>query len=104
VIEDTTLVGISYDNAQLFYKYSKKGEYFGRVTAELAYVEIHKQIVSSRIDDAEKRVKDLLMNRAFLTEKVPQYHIASYLNISPPVFSTLKNKLHNSLKNSDSIL
>ena len=93
VIEDCTLVKITYTNTQLFYKYSKKGEYFGRVTAELAYLEAHNQIISSKIDNAEARIKEFLSNRLELMEKVPQYHIASYLNVSPQLFSTIKNKL-----------
>ena len=94
VIEDCELVKISYKDTQFLYSYFKKGEHFGRIMSELAYNELHRIIVERTTLNAKQRLMLFMKTSIFLMDKVPQYHIASYLGITPQSLSKLKKELN----------
>ncbi len=95
VIEPCELVRISYKNVEFVYKHFKKWEYFGRKMTEIAYSEAHKMIVERMTLNATERLERFMQNESFLIDKVPQYHIASYLGITAQSLSKLKKELQN---------
>jgi len=93
VLEDCQLISTTYDNLSLFYDKSKTSERFGRIMAELAYSSVHNSVINKFTKTAQERYEDLIKNSPYLLEKVPQYHIASFLGITPQSLSRIKNSL-----------
>jgi len=46
------------------------------------------------LDDAETRYKKLIENKPTLFQRVPQYLIASYLNVTPESLSRIRKKIN----------
>jgi CRP-like cAMP-binding protein len=91
-LEDTTLISISYDDCQYLYNKLKKGERFGRLMAEEAYTYLHNMMINRQTKDAKQRFDIFMKNSPHLLTKVPQYHIATYLGITPQHLSRLKKE------------
>lgn len=93
VLEDCELISTTYDNLSLFYNESKTSERFGRIMAELAYSSVHNSVINKLTKTAQERYEELIKNSPYLLEKVPQYHIASFLGITPQSLSRIKSSL-----------
>lgn len=91
-LEDTELVVTSFEDVQFVYTKLKKGERLGRLMAEEAYSYLHQQIIDRQIKSAKERFEDFLEKTPYLLEKVPQYHIATFLGITPQHLSRLKKE------------
>lgn len=91
-LEDTALVSVSYENVQFLYSKLKKGERFGRLMAESAYSHVHQKIIERQTKSANERFEEFIKKTPYLLEKVPQYHIATYLGITPQHLSRLKKE------------
>ncbi len=84
------LVGISYENIQFLYEKLKNGERFGRIMAESAYAYAQSRIIAQLTKSAKERFELFMTQTPHLLEKVPQYHIATFLGITPQHMSRLK--------------
>ncbi len=91
-LEDTTLVVTTYQDVQFSYNTLQKGERFGRLMAEEAYSYLHQQIINRQTKSAKERFEDFLKQTPYLLHKVPQYHIATFLGITPQHLSRLKKE------------
>jgi len=89
-LEDCQCVASSYEDIQFFYTHLKKGERFGRLMAEEAYSFLHNVFIERQSKSARERFEIFMETTPHLLEKVPQYHIASYLGITPQHLSRLK--------------
>ena len=94
VIEDCRLYTISYKDVHLLYNLSKKWEHYGRKMSEIAYTSAHYKLLSHLTESSDVRYRRLMQETPFLLDKVPQYHIASYLGITPQSLSRLKKIIH----------
>lgn len=92
-LEDTQLVSVSYDDVQFLYNKLKKGERFGRLMSEEAYSYLHKLMIDRQTKTADERFEEFVQNTPHLLDKVPQYHIATFLGITPQHLSRLKKQL-----------
>ncbi len=92
VLEDCELLSLGYDEMQQMYRQLKKSERFGRLMAELAYSYMHNLVIDRLTKSAQERYEMLMRQTPALMDKVPQYHIASYLGITPQHLSRLKNE------------
>lgn len=63
---------------------------FMRRSSDLAYSLVHQKFFSQLVMNAESRFAQFLETTPYLLDKVPQYHIASYLGITPQHLSRLK--------------
>ncbi len=93
VLEDCELLSLTYNDLQFLYNNSKKGEKFGRLMAELAYSHTHNAAINRLTKTAKERFEDFRNQTPYLLDKVPQYHIATYLGITPQSLSRLKKEL-----------
>lgn len=93
ILEDCELVTVDYDNVQFLYNKLKKGERFGRLMSESAYSYTHNHIIDRMTKSAMQRFEEFMRNTPYLLEKVPQYHIATLLGITPQSLSRLKKRL-----------
>ena len=92
VLEDCELVQMGYDDVQFLYGYFKKGEHFGRIMAELAYERVHTVLLERITLNAKQRFENFMERSPFLMGKIPQYHIATYLGMTPQSLSKLKKE------------
>jgi len=93
-LEDCQCVATSYDDIQFFFTQLKKGERFGRIMAEEGYSFLHKIFIDRQTKSAAERFEIFMDSTPHLLELVPQYHIASYLGITPQHLSRLKKEHH----------
>lgn len=92
-LEDSIIYSIDRMKLERLYEYSKKWEQVGRVLAESAYVT--SVLRANRIihDNYDTRVKTFITEHPNLMQRVPQYMIASYLDMSPETLSRVKKRL-----------
>lgn len=92
-IEDTDLLVLPFDQLHAEYGNTPNFEKVGRIMAEGLFINSQQKAKSLMIDDAETRYLKLISKRSDLIQRVPQYLIASYLNIKPETLSRIRNKL-----------
>jgi CRP/FNR family transcriptional regulator len=92
-IEHTTLLQIRYDSFQEMLKQIPKLERFFRIILENYLGSLQRRIILNNILDAEQRYLDFLKNYPKISEKVPNYLIASYLGITAEFLSRIRKKI-----------
>jgi CRP-like cAMP-binding protein len=95
ILEDCEVVVSSYKDIQFLYNRLKKGEQFGRLMSQEAYSYLHNYFITRQTHSAKERFDDFIDRTPYLLEKVPQYHIASLLGITPQHLSRLKKEYIN---------
>jgi CRP-like cAMP-binding protein len=95
-IEPSTVISIHHDDLEKVYAMSKKMEHLGRL------VVTHTMVIKDRWQmqmikmTPRERFLNFVMKNPQLLQRVPQKHLASYLNIKPETFSRFKHLLRNS--------
>lgn len=90
VLKDSEVFIISYDDIEYLYSKIPAFEKFGRKVSGLFYSYSHNKIINQLVKSAEDRFEDFMKATPYLLEKVPQYHIATYIGITPQSLSRLK--------------
>ena len=94
-LEACEVVTTAHKDIEFIYNNSKKGDRLGRLLAEEAYKYLHNFIIERQTLSAKERFEAFLHNTPHLMQKVPQYHIASLLGITPQHLSRLKKEYKN---------
>ena len=92
-IEDTDLLCLEKSNLEKLYSTIPKFERFGRIVAENAYLGIRHRTKSLTNLTAEERYLKLIKERPKIFDRVPQYYVASYLNIKPQSLSRIRKNI-----------
>jgi CRP/FNR family transcriptional regulator len=92
-LEDTEIVTFNLTALQNAYAQSKNWERFGRMIAEHSYKLTTQRVESFLFMDGEQRYLDLLKNHSNIFDRIPLYHIASYLGLERESLSRLRKKL-----------
>jgi CRP/FNR family transcriptional regulator, anaerobic regulatory protein len=92
-LEDTEIVTFNLFALQNAYNQSQNWERFGRMIAEHSYKLTTQRVESFLFLDGEQRYLDLLKNKPHILDKVPLYHIASYLGLERESLSRLRKKI-----------
>lgn len=95
-IEKTKLLQIRYDSFQEMLKKVPKLERFFRIILENYLGSLQRRIILNNILNAEQRYSDFLENYPKISEKVPNYLIASYLGITAEFLSRMSKKIKTS--------
>ena len=95
ILEDCEVVVANYADIQFLYNKLKKGERFGRLMSQEAYSYLHNYFITRQTYSAKERFDDFIDKTPYLLDKVPQYHIASLLGITPQHLSRLKKEHKN---------
>ncbi len=92
-LEDTQVVTFNFDALQNAYQQSKNWERFGRIIAEQSYKLTTARVESFLFLDGEQRYTQLLGAAPHIFDRVPLYHIASYLGLERESLSRLRKKI-----------
>ena len=91
-IEDSELLVIDFDTIESTFS-GKENQNTWRIIAEGMFLNWHHKAISLMLDDAETRYLKLSEKRSDLIQRVPQYLIASYLNVKPETLSRIRKKI-----------
>jgi CRP-like cAMP-binding protein len=92
-IEPSTVISIHYDDLERLFAQSRKMEHVGRL------IITHTMVIKDRWQmqmvkwTPRERFLNFVMKNPELLQRVPQKHLASYLNIKPETFSRFKHLL-----------
>ena len=92
-LEDCEMVVTNFQDIQFLYNNTKKGDRFGRLMGQEAYSYLHNFIIQRQTLTAKERFEHFIKNTPHLLDKVPQYHIATFLGITPQHLSRLKKSV-----------
>jgi CRP/FNR family transcriptional regulator, anaerobic regulatory protein len=95
VLEDAEIVTFNLAALQNAYNQSQNWERFGRIMAEYSYKITTQRVESFLFADGEQRYLELLKTEPQLFNRVPLYHIASYLGLERESLSRLRKKIAN---------
>jgi CRP-like cAMP-binding protein len=92
-LSDVTAIELSYEAVGKIYSLGEKFQAIGRIMGENAYGNIHSRAFTFLALSAEDRYAQLLQNEPYLLQLFPQYHIASYLGVTPQSLSRIRRKI-----------
>lgn len=92
-VEPTTAWTITYDDLQVFYHDLRYGERYGRLGIEQVFIDIIRQINSMYTDKPEVRYEKFLKAYSDVAQRIPQYHIASYVGVKPQSLSRIRKRI-----------
>lgn len=89
-MEPTSLLVFSYHELDNLSKESRNIERLLRVFAELAFVRYYYKATSFILKSPKERYEELINTQPEVLQRATQYHIASYLGITPQHLSRLR--------------
>jgi len=94
-LTDAHIICINILDLQKLFKQSHEWECFGRLAAERAATLVIERVESFLLKSVEQRYVELIEAHPDLYERVPLYHISSYLGIAGPSLSRIRKRLAN---------
>lgn len=91
-LENSELLTISKSNLENFYSQRQEFERAGRFVAEFLFTSWELKLRDTIFLSPTERYQKLIKERPHILQRVPQYLIASYLNITPQYLSQIRNK------------
>ncbi len=92
-LTDSTVLCIHITDLLFLYQKSHAWERFGRLLAQEAFNVVMERTESFLFKSAEERYLDLIKHHPDIFNKVPLYHISSYLGIQGPSLSRIRKRL-----------
>jgi len=92
-IEDCLLYSMTETDIQRFYQMVRYGDRFGRLLIEEIFVAAVAHIVSFYTESPEQRYQKLIRQNKDFIQRIPQYHIASFLGVKPQSLCRIKKRL-----------
>lgn len=92
-LENTHILTAKLADIVLLFDQHECWQKLGRLLAEQLYIKKEQREAEFLLDSALQRYKNFLHNHPQLEQRLPQYHIASYLGITAVALSRIKNKL-----------
>jgi len=91
-IEDCEMLIIDYDNVQSFFNTTKNGNLIGRHIIEHRFDIMVNQLLAIYMQNQEERYKKFVEHYSDLTQRIPQYLIASYVGVKPQSISRIRRR------------
>jgi len=92
-MEDAEILSIQYTDLQALYKPHSSWERFGRLLAELFFEYSQSRVEELLFFTHEQRYVKLLKDHPNIVERIPLYHISSFLGIKTPSLSRIRKRL-----------
>ncbi len=92
-LENAEIISISYKDLQHLYAMSGRWEKFGRLTAELFFNYSQSRTEEFLFNTAEERYLKLMEEHPDIFDRIPAYHISSYLGIKNPSLTRIKKRV-----------
>ena len=92
-LEDVKLITISYKHLQYLFANSPAWERFGRIATENLYVVAQLRNEMLMLEKPAERYINLTKTQPQLLERVPLYHLASYIGIKQPSLSRIRKRI-----------
>jgi len=92
-IEDCTLAVLSFDNEQRLYKQYPKFEALCRNSIEQEFGKQQEVLQNYLTRNPEERYLMLQETRPELLQRVPQYHLATFLGVQPESLSRIRKRI-----------
>ena len=97
-IEDCICLKITFNELQNLYTELPKMNILVRRIVEERYTNAHDMISSFVLDNPEERYLKFQQRYPKLINRIPHYHIASYIGITPKSLSRLKTRIYQNAK------
>lgn len=94
-MEDSEIVFISYKDLNRLYETNVNWARFGRLLAELFFAYAQTRTEEFVFFSHEERYQRLLKEHPNIIERIPAYHISSFLGITTPSLSRMRKRLKN---------
>ncbi|WP_422092191.1 Crp/Fnr family transcriptional regulator [Tenacibaculum ovolyticum] len=91
-LTDCEILIADFKEIEKLYEKSHNLERLGRKIAEFYFLEKEQKEIEMALLDADKRYAIMKKNFPYLERTIPQYHIASYLGITPTQLSRVRKK------------
>jgi CRP-like cAMP-binding protein len=91
-IEDCELLIIDYPNIQNIYNTTKNGNLIGRQIITHRFEIMVNQILEVYMQNHQDRYKSFVEKYYGLTQRIPQYMIASYVGVKPESLSRIRRR------------
>ena len=91
-IEDCELLIIDYPKIQNIYNNTKNGNLIGRKIITHRFEIMVNQILDVYMQNHEERYKSFIEKYYGLTQRIPQYMIASYVGVRPESLSRIRKR------------
>ncbi len=91
-IEDCELLIINYDNVQTIFNTTKKGNLIGRHIIEHRFDVMVNQLLAIYMQNHEDRYQNFVKHYAGLSQRIPQYLLASYVGVKPESLSRIRRR------------
>ncbi|SDK85337.1 cAMP-binding domain of CRP or a regulatory subunit of cAMP-dependent protein kinases [Catalinimonas alkaloidigena] len=92
-VEETTVLVLNYEKEQELIRRYPKFESLCRVAVEQDFGKTQEQLARFITSSPEQRYRALLDSRPDLLQRVPQYHLASYLGVTPESLSRIRKRI-----------
>lgn len=92
-IEDTSLLVINKNDLQDFYQNIPNGDKLGRILIEKRFIELASQLYSIYLHNSEQRYLHFVKTYPDLLQRIPQYHISSFVGVKPQSLSRIRKRL-----------
>jgi CRP-like cAMP-binding protein len=91
-LEDSEILAISVTDLDAFYTKVEKGERFGRIAIEQVFIQFAHDLQSFYSDNEQQRYENFILNYPSIQQRIPQYHIASYVGVKPQSLSRIRKR------------
>jgi CRP/FNR family transcriptional regulator, anaerobic regulatory protein len=91
--EDVEVLEVKKSDLLSFYQKSIRFNELGRITAEYAFLLIEERLRLLHTESLEVKYNWMMTNFPDVFQRVPQYHIASFLGVKPQSLSRIRAKI-----------
>ncbi len=91
-IEDCEILIINYENVQTIFDSTKKGNLIGRHIIEHRFDIMVNQLLAIYMQNHEDRYQSFIKHYSDLSQRIPQYLIASYVGVKPESLSRIRRR------------
>jgi len=92
-LEDCELLVIEYEELQKLYNVSRNANLLGRVIIEHRFIIMVNQLLTVHRYNPEDRYRYFLKHYKDLTQRIPQYLIASFVGVKPQSLSRIRKRI-----------